>query len=330
MEVVYGLEKLKRKFQKSVVALGTFDGVHLGHQEIIRTTRNIARRSGSKSMVVTFEPPPRMVIRKRSKEAQLLTTTEGKEELIGNLGIDLMLIIHFNRKFAHLTPKEFVKKIIFDGIGAGRLVVGSTFRFGRNRSGNVNLLKQLGREYSFGVTKVSQVKIGNIKVSSSKIRQLLSQGRVEMARCLLGRYYTISGRVIKGSGRGKELAFPTANLDISGDVVLPRGVYAVLVSLEGEKYRGVINIGVRPTFSPGRQFPAKGRIGRIKQPGVEVHIFDFRGNLYGKKLEVSFVKRIRREMKFKTQEELANQIRKDIEFTRRLRMPWSRKNGEAF
>ncbi len=319
MEVIEGLSKLRRKFKSSVVALGTFDGVHCGHQQIIKATKDVARMHGRTSVVVTFEPLPRAVIGEEKEKVGLITTLKQKEEIIRNLGIDVMLVIHFNRKLAQVEPEKFVRKVIYQRIGAGRVVVGPGFRFGKNRLGNVALLKRLGRKYGFEVITVGEVKIGNIKVSSSKIRQLLWQGKIEMANHLLGRYYTISGRVKKGSGRGKELSFPTANLDISGDAILPQGVYAVLVNVRGKKHMGVANIGTRPTFSPGLQF-LPGKVTRkYIRPIVEVYIFNFKGNLYRQKLEIFLIKRIRKEMKFPTPEKLMNRIKKDIQFTKKCR-----------
>jgi len=307
---------LRKKLENSVVALGTFDGVHRGHQEVIKTAKEIARRDGKTSVVVTFEPIPRVVIGEEKEKVGSITTLKQKEEIIRNLGIDVMLVVHFNRKLAQIDPEEFVNRVIYKRIGAGRVVVGPGFRFGKNRSGNVVLLKRLGREHGFAVTTVGEVKIGNIKVSSSKIRRLLWQGKIEKAKSLLGRYYSINGIVKKGSGRGKELCFPTANLDISGNLILPQGVYAVLVTVKEKKYWGVANIGRRPTFSPTHLLVP--RVGRYARPMVEVHIFNFKGDLYRHKIEVSLIKRIRREMKFATPGELINRIEKDIRFTKKL------------
>jgi len=319
MQVIEGLSKLRRKFENSVVALGTFDGVHRGHQEVIRTTKDIARRNGKISVVVTFEPLPRAVIGKETERVGSITTLKQKEKIIRNLGLGVMLVIQFNRKLAQVEPEEFVKRVIYKRIGAGRVVVGPGFRFGKNRLGNVVLLKRLGRKYGFEVTTVGEVKIGNIKVSSSKIRQLLWQGKIGRANRLLGRYYSIDGIVKKGSGRGKELSFPTANLDISGDVILPPGVYAVLVTVRGKKHWGVANIGTRPTFSYRHQFPPRKVTRRYTRPMVEVHIFNFKGNLYRQKLEIFLIKRIRKEMRFPTPEKLTKRIEQDIQFTKKLR-----------
>ena len=319
MEFIEGLSKLRRKFENSVVALGTFDGVHRGHQQVIRTTKDIARTNGKRSVVVTFEPVPRAVIGEEKESMGLITTLNQKKEIIENMGMDVMLVIHFNRRLAQVEPEEFVNRVVHNRIGAGRVVVGPGFRFGRNRSGNVKLLKQLGRKYGFKVTTVREVKIGNIKVSSSKIRQLLCQGRIEKANSLLGRYYAINGIVTKGSGRGKELSFPTANLGISGNVILPPGVYAVLVTVRGKKHMGVANIGTRPTFFPHHRLHLQKVTRRYARPVVEVYIFNFRGNLYRQKLEVSLIKRIRKEMRFRTPEKLMERIKKDILFTKKLR-----------
>jgi len=318
MEVIKGLSKLTRKFKSGVVAMGTFDGVHCGHQQVIRAAKDLARKHGRTSIVVTFQPLPRAVIGKEREKVGLITTLKQKEEIIRNLGVDALLTIHFNRRLARMEPEEFVRKVICQKIGAGRVIVGPGFRFGKNRLGNVSLLKRLGDRYGFEVNTVGELKIGKVKVSSSKIRQLLRQGKIEMANRLLGRYYTISGIVKKGSGRGKELSFPTANLDISGDIILPQGVYAVLVSLKGKKHKGVANIGTRPTFSPGLQFRAPEVRRRYTQPVVEVYIFNFQGNLYGQKLEVFLIKRIRKEIRFHTLQKLIDRIKKDIQFTRKL------------
>jgi riboflavin kinase/FMN adenylyltransferase len=318
MEVIKGLSKLRRKFKNSVVALGTFDGVHCGHQRVIRATKDLARKHGGTSIVVTFQPLPRAIIRNNREKVKLITTLKQKEEVIRNLGIKAMLVINFNRRLAEVEPEEFVRKVIYQRIGAGRVVVGPGFRFGKNRLGNVALLKRLGNKYGFEVSTVGELKIGNIKVSSSKIRQLLWQGKIETANRLLGRYYAIRGTVKKGSGRGKELSFPTANLDISGDVILPQGVYAVQVRVKGKKYMGVSNIGTRPTFSPGLQFPPRKITRKYVRPIVEVYIFNFRGSLYRRKLEIFLIKRIRKEIKFPTPEKLINRIKKDIQSAKKL------------
>jgi len=320
MEVIERPFGLREKFQSSIVALGTFDGVHRGHQRVIRTTKDIARRNGKRTLAVTFEPPPRAVIRRKRQKVGLITTLKQKEEIIRNLGIDAMLVIHFNRKLAQLEPEEFVRKVIYKSIGAGRVVVGPDFRFGKNRLGNVALLKRLGRKYGFGVTTVGEVKIGNVKVSSSRIRQLLWRGKIEKANRLLGRYYTISGIVKKGSGRGKELTFPTANLDVSGNLILPQGVYAVAVNVRGKKHIGVANIGTRPTFLPRHRFSPQDVTRKYTSPVVEVYILNFRGNLYRQKLEIALIKRIREEMKFGTPEELVERIEKDIRFAKKLKL----------
>jgi riboflavin kinase/FMN adenylyltransferase len=319
MEVIKGLSKLRRKFENSVVALGTFDGVHRGHEEVIRTTKDIASRNGKTSVVVTFEPIPRAVVGKERQKVGSITTLKQKEKIIRNLSIDVMLVIHFNRQVAQVEPEEFVKRVIYDRIGAGRVVVGPGFRFGKSRLGNVALLKRLGRKYGFKVTTVSEVKIGNVKVSSSRIRELLGQGKIEKVNRLLGRYCTINGMVKRGSGRGKELSFPTANLDILGNLILPQGVYAVLVNVRGKKHMGVANIGMRPTFPPHHRFHSQDMTERYVRPEVEVHIFNFRGNLYRQKLEVSLIKRIRGEMRFPTPEKLMKRIEKDIRFAKKLR-----------
>jgi len=319
MEFIEGISRLRRKLQNSVVALGTFDGVHRGHQQVIRTTRKIARREGKKSVVVTFEPLPRALVGKGKEPVKLITPLEAKEKIIENMDIDTMLVIRFSRKLAQVEPEEFVRRIVCGRIGAGRVVVGPGFRFGRNRRGNVRLLQKLGRNYDFGVTIVGEIKTGNSKVSSSKIRRLLCQGRIEEANRFLGRYYTISGVVRRGSGRGKELCFPTANLDIPANIILPQGVYAVLVIFRGRKYLGTANIGTRPTFPPGPPLRFQRLTGGLLRPVVEVYIFNFRGNLYRRKLQVALIKKIRKEMRFSSVEKLKEQIKRDIEFTKELK-----------
>jgi len=268
---------------------------------------------------VTFEPLPRAVIGGERERVGLITNLDEKIKVIKNMGIDAMLVIHFNRKLAQVKPKEFVKEVVYKKIGAGRVVVGPGFRFGKNRLGNVALLKRLGKKYGFEVTTVNEVKIGNIKVSSSRIRQYLWQGKIEKANRLLGRDYTISGIVKKGSGRGKELSFPTANLDVPGNLILPRGVYAVLVSVKGKRHKAVANIGTRPTFVPRYRFPRQDMARRYAYPVVEVYIFNFRGSLYRRKLEVSLIRRIRKERKFPSPQKLMKRIEKDIRFIKRLR-----------
>ncbi len=299
MKVYRGLDSIDKPFNEPVVTIGNFDGVHLGHQKIFRKVIE-SKRPSSESIVITFHPHPLRVLAPE-RGLKLLTPLDEKIRLIGAIGIDVMILIDFNKDFSRLPAEVFIKDILIDRVGTKHLIVGHNYRFGKDKEGDTRLLRKKAKQYGYAFTVVRSLKINGQTVSSSRIRQLLSWGRVCEASFLLGRAYSISGRVIKGAGRGEKiLNTPTANLLTENEIVPREGVYAVKVLLDGRLYNGVANIGKNPTFGG-------------TMPSYEVHLFDFKGNLIGKDIRVYFVDRIRAERKFPDPEALKAQIQKDIE-----------------
>jgi riboflavin kinase/FMN adenylyltransferase len=264
-----------------VITVGTFDGVHLGHWELLRQVRHAAAERTLPSMLVTFDPHPLSVVRPESAPP-LLTTADEKIEILAESGIDHAVFLHFDRALAGYEPRRFVEEILIRRFGLAHLVIGHDHGFGRNRSGDVDTLRALGGEHGFTVEVVGPVADGAEPISSSRIRRALEGGDVETAASCLGRPYTVRGHVVHGDGRGLELGFPTANIEIPDRLkLLPRDViYAVRASVPGRRLDGVLHMGPRPTF-PGAS------------ASVEVHLFDFDGDIYGEPIRISFCARIR-------------------------------------
>ena len=304
MEVFEGYKNLNRKILNPVVTLGNFDGVHLGHQEIFSRVRKRAQEIQGTSLVYTFHPHPLSVL---TQERQFLniTTLEEKLNLIEKAGIDVVICEPFNREFSRLTAEEFVKNILWEKIGIKEIFVGEDYTFGSKRQGNIYFLMTMGKNLNFRVRIIeSQIK-DNIIVKSSKIREFIQMGEVEVAHRLLGRDYSITGQVIKGKGRGITLGYPTANISPNKALHPGIGVYAVWVNWGGEQFPGAMNIGYNPTFS-GQEL------------SLEVHILDFNRSLYEKEIEISFVARIRKEKIFASPDELIAQMQNDIAEVRKI------------
>ncbi len=297
MRVIRGFENLPSFSKQSVVTLGNFDGVHEGHRSILNLVTRKAKESGLISIVLTFSPHPEKILGK--KRVKLIQTLDQRLAEIRKFGLDVALVIPFDKEFSGLTAREFVRKILINLLKARVVVVGENFRFGRNRVGNSRLLYQLSSEYDFQVISLPSVTKEGYSVSSSLIRNLLQEGQIEQANLLLARFYEISGEVFRGQSRGKSIGFPTANVRTPNEIV-PRGVFITVVVIDGKTWQSLTNIGRRPTF-------------RQKDIIIESYILDFNENLYGKKITIQFVKKIREEMKFTTPEELTDQIQKDIE-----------------
>lgn len=289
-----------KKQKNTVVTVGTFDGLHRGHLKILDTMKSIAGKINGTSVMVTFNPHPRKVISK-DYNLKMLTTPEEKIALLNDAGIDHLLVVKFTEEFSQLTSDEFIKQIIVDTIGAAHMVVGHDHKFGRDRLGDENKLREVGRLYNFDVTSVPAERINDEIISSTKIRNSLFEGDIEKANLFLGRNYSMSGSVVKGSQRGRTLGFPTANIqpDSPDKAIAKRGVYAVACRCEGEQLFGIMNIGLRPTF------------GGTPVLVIEVHLLNFNRDIYGKKIYVEFMKRLRDEKKFETKEELIHQIEID-------------------
>lgn len=286
---------------KSIVTVGTFDGVHRGHQQILTTLHDHARMKYARSVVVTFDPHPREVVHRGP--VQLLTTIDERIAMLGRMEIDLLLVLQFTFEFSRQTPREFYEKYIVRGIGAETVVVGHDHMFGRDREAGVEELQMMGKEFGFAVHEVAPLALNDEIVSSSKIRELLLRGDVSKAGKWLGRPYTFSGRVVRGDGRGAALGFPTANINPFEEkkLVPAEGIYFVEVDYEGKTFFGMLNIGVNPTFkNDGKRT-------------IEVNIFNFHENVYAKTLNIHFIRRLRGEQKFATAEALVEQMHRDQE-----------------
>lgn len=288
----------------SIVTLGNFDGIHIGHQRLLGRLAKRAKAKGCPSVVYTFEPHPLKVVASH-KSPLLIVDIADKEAIIGSLGADYLVFARFTREFAATHPREFARKVLVKGLRAKEVWVGAGFSFGRQRSGTVEYLKTLGEEFGFKVFAVAPYKKGGQTVSSSRVRELIKAGDVKGAASLLGRNYSMKGRVARGNAIGNTIGFPTANLKITSELVPADGVYAAYTVIDEKKYNAVVNVGAAPTF---------GKRARV----VEAHILGFRKNIYNKKIAVAFIKRLRDEKKFSGKDALVSQIKKDIEKAEKL------------
>ncbi|NDV42526.1 bifunctional riboflavin kinase/FAD synthetase [Flagellimonas sediminis] len=299
METIQNISLFKDIPNQTIITIGTFDGVHLGHQKILERLMNNAKATNLKSTVLTFFPHPRMVLQK-DVDIKLLNTLEEKKQIMETLGLDYLIIHPFTKEFSRLTATEFVEDILVDGLKAKKIIIGYDHRFGRNRNANIQDLIAFGSTLGFDVEEIPAQEIDDVSVSSTKIRNALLDGDIETANSYLSYAYMLTGTIGKGKGLGKEFGFPTANLHIEEEYkLIPKtGVYVVKSTLEGKEYFGMMNIGFNPTVD-----------GTTKS--IEVNFFDFDGNLYGQKVQVSILHRIRDEHKFNSVEELKQQLQKD-------------------
>lgn len=298
-EIVF-LENVKRD-PKTVLTVGTFDGVHAGHKVLVNRVLKLAEKKDARSVIVTFDPHPRDIINPGQAGIKLLSSLGERSELLADLGVDQMVVIPFDRDFSLLTSEEFVRDIIWDKIGVSDFVIGYDHQFGRNREGTIETVQELGRKLGFATHVVSKQEVGDKTVSSTAIRNAIhEEGDMQLTATLLGKHYILNGTVVHGDKRGKKIGYPTANIKPQNEKkVLPKkGVYAVWVRYEETYYKGMMNIGERPTFD-GNSIT------------LEVHILDFDNDIYGKDVQLQFVKRIRDERQFSGLEELKNQLKMD-------------------
>jgi len=306
MKLIEDLDLIEHPFDNAVITIGNFDGVHIGHQALFHEVIERADAIGGTSVAMTFEPHPIRVL-KQNGHPPLITMYEQKVELIGATGIDVLIAVPFTTQFAALTAGQFVEDLLFNRIGARTVVVGEDYTFGKNREGNLEGLQQFAERLGFEVVVTDWIRMpGTLtgRISSTKIRALVGDGRMRKARKLLGRYYQIRGTVNRGRDRGgKLLGFPTANITLQDELCPKTGVYAVTVESGGAHHHGVANIGYSPTFDDNIFT-------------VEVHLLDFDRDIYGTQIRVNFIQRIRNEKKFNGIEELSEQILRDIEVAR--------------
>ncbi len=298
MRIVRGLESYPPDAGASAVALGVFDGIHLGHRAILATAVGEARRHGLVALACTFEPHPLEVLQP-ARAPLPLTTLEERLALIAEAGIDATVIVAFTPAVAALEPETFVRDVLVGALKARDVVVGFNHRFGRGARGDAALLEALGPRLGFRAHVVAPLLVDGIPVSSSEVRQALQAGDLERAARLLGRPYSVEGEVVRGAGRGRTLGFPTANVKTRRPLPLPAGVYACRAFLGADRYPAVINVGVRPTFGETELL-------------VEAHLLDFSGDLYGRRLSLAFLRRLREERKFPDVEALRRQIALDV------------------
>lgn len=299
MEIFRELEAINNPFHYSCVTIGNFDGVHLGHQLLFAEVIQRAYRHRGTSVAITFNPHPLQVL--RSDGIKLISTCAQKIEMISHAGIDVLVIVPFTRQFAGISADHFVDEILLRCIGVKELVVGYDYAFGKGRAGNIPFLQKQGEEKGFHVSVVDAHYENGMLVSSTKVRELIAEGRMAEARMLLGRFYQIRGEVQIGKQRGsREIGFPTANLHLDAEDLIPRiGVYVCQVICDGKCYGGVLNIGYNPTFGEEKLV-------------AETHIFDFNQDIYGKPIKVNLLQFIRGEQKFSGAQELAAQIGRDV------------------
>src|SRR5476651_2021709 len=300
MKVIHAANELQSEGKKICVAIGFFDGVHLGHQQIIRQTISDARQHDAIAVVLTFDRHPNSIVAP-DRVPPLIYSLPQKLRAIESLGADTLLLIRFDKQFSEQTGEEFIRSLA-QGLGSiHSICVGADFVFGHKRSGNVPLLKKLGGELGFTVHGMAAVSLDSQAVSSTRIREMIRTGDLDAASQMLGRPYAISGRVVEGDRLGRQLGFPTANLDPTGLVLPPNGVYSGLALVEKKSHRVALNIGFRPTLAT-----------KTPQFRVEAHLLDFDGDLYGQELEVQLGEKLRDERKFNSPNELREQIARDV------------------
>lgn len=300
MDTIFGIKKLQKRLNWPVVTLGVFDGVHLGHQRVIQKTINLANKRNGESVILTFDRHPKSFL--SQKQQSCITSLEHRLVLFEQLGVDISVVLEFSRKIAEISAEDFITKIIHEWLGARVVVLGFNCSFGKNRRGNASMVCDFAGKYGFEVITCDPVEFEGEITSSTTIRKEIIQGNLQKAKGMLGRRVSVFGMVVKGSGRGKGLGFPTANLNLHHEIKPPSGVYATKAYLDGREYNAITNIGNCPTFEKNTQ---------NDEPVVEVHIIDFNESIYGKDMEVQFLYKLREETKFKDADELKRQLERD-------------------
>ena len=297
MKIFHGTENAKI-LRPTILTLGVFDGLHLGHQRIMQTVTKRARETKSVPTAITFDPHPRAVLFPENTPP-LLQTLDQRLSAFEVLGIEQAIVVRFNRDFAKQNAENFLREILHERLQAKEVYLGKGFAFGKNRGGNIELLRKMSAELGFFADEVAEVRLRGTRISSSKIREFLAEGKINRARAMLGRPYGIEGQIIRGDRRGRTIGFPTANLKPKNRVIPKYGVYATATLIGNVWRKSITNVGVRPTFAGDAA------------SSIETYVFDFDGDLYGDVLRVRFLHRIRDERKFGGIEELKEQIERD-------------------
>ncbi len=291
------------KIKNPVVTIGTFDGVHQGHRQIINRLNTVADEIGGESFLFTFHPHPRQVLFPEQTDLKLLTLTEEKLHLLENAGVKHVLVYPFTKEFSKLTAEDYVKKILVEAIGTKKLIIGYDHKFGNNREGNIETLKQVSGQYNFTVEEIPAHEVDHINVSSTRIRRALEQGDLETANSFLGYTYFLSGTVVEGKKLGRQLGYPTANIQPKdGTKLVPGiGVYAATTIVGGKRYKGMMSVGLNPTTDTDNKLK------------IEINIFNFDKDIYGEEITLEFCRRLRNEEKFASLDELKKQLALDKE-----------------
>ena len=313
MKVVYGLDQLPQALPRPVLTIGNFDGVHLGHQSLMRTLVARAAALGGSSVVLTFDPHPLQVLAPDNAPRQIQTLSQ-KLAALDTLGIDIAIVLPFTRDLAHMRAREFVTDILVGRLRTQEVHVGASFAFGHRREGSFNLLKEMGEEFGFLVEKIHQVQFRGTRVSSTLVRQALISGQSGLARRLLGRPFALEGEIVHGAAVGASLKVPTANLQARNELIPRTGVYVTFLNLDGRRWKSVTNVGTRPTITGQLAGPAT----------VETHVLDFEKELYGAQVCVEFLLRLREERRFESPEALVSRIGRDVATARRF-FEWVRR-----
>ena len=298
MQILSNLFEIKLS-KATIATIGTFDGIHIGHQKILNSLARFAKENSLKSVVITFDPHPRKIINKKNS-IELINTIEEKKEKLKTLGIDYLIVQKFDEKFSETEANKFVE-ILKNNINIEKLIVGYDHRFGKNRNADINDLKKYGKELNFEVIEIDALEIEEVNISSTKIRSAIKDGNIRLANSYLGYNFFLSGKVVKGHSRGKELGFPTANLKIDEDKIIPKnGVYLVKSKIDHQDIYGMMNIGYNPTFNN-------------KSKKIETHFFNLNKNLYGKNIKIELLEYIREEKRFETVDDLIQRLKLDRE-----------------
>jgi riboflavin kinase/FMN adenylyltransferase len=298
LQIYYDLQTPSELLRESIVTVGVFDGLHIGHQVVIQQVLTQSEKFNLASLVLTFDPPP-LAFLAPERCPPALTTLSKKIEILDQLGVDGVVFARFDAYLQQMSPDAFVQQVLLQRLHAKQVIIGYDWQFGKGRSGNAEALRQLGDQYQFSVMIVGPVQLHGMPVHSTRVREAIAGGNLNLVSDLLGRRYSIMGEIVQGDGRGRQIGFPTANIDAGNQMLPPSGVYAIQVKLEGRMLNGVMNMGTRPTFD-GEEFQ------------IETHLFDFEQMVYGKKMEIFFIEKIRDERRFPNPEILVNQIKQDV------------------